>query len=167
MKSLFIITLITTALWGGYRIVSKIQANRHYLGYLKRAADANSIDLAKQELGKAITEIEKQGLTSGFTSVLYNTPSEDVGFWYKNLKTSLKDLEDLPAASPSFEKSNMLLKLRETLLDGGEHGEDITYPKAVYLHPYNVFVAWFGIVSCITLLISFFITGNRAGWFEK
>ena len=54
--------------------------------YLKRAADSNTVELAVDNLKVALNYIEANNMTSGHTSVLYNSPDEDVAFWYdKNL----------------------------------------------------------------------------------
>ena len=165
MKNLFILFLASLLFWGGYCVVNKIQAKQNYIGYLKRAADANSIEMAKKELSKAITEIERQGLTSGYTSVLWKTPDEDLGFWYDNLKTSLKELSELPVESSGLEKSNMLMKLRETLLDHNKDGDSVTYPKGVFLYPSNTIIAIWGSLSLILTVIFFLIAGIKYDWF--
>ena len=45
---------------------------------LKRAADANSIELATKELEAVLKYAEDNQLTSGYTSIIYNTPDEEV-----------------------------------------------------------------------------------------
>ena len=42
-----------------------IQFKQSCKGYLKRAADSNTVELAKQELGKAVDYIEANNLTEG------------------------------------------------------------------------------------------------------
>lgn len=149
-----IILLLPILFWTGYRAVADIKFNRGCGGYLKRAADANSVELAKAELTKAIHYIESRGMTTGYTSIVYNTPDEDVGFWYTNLKTSLKDLEDLgPNASP-MEKSNTLIKLRETLLDHGNGTEHVTMPSGISVYPNNLGVAVLASFGTLLALIS-------------
>ncbi|TSC53252.1 MAG: hypothetical protein LiPW39_385 [Parcubacteria group bacterium LiPW_39] len=64
---------------------------------IKRAADANTIELASKEMEVVVSYIEKRGLTEGYTSILYNTPDEDVGFWHQNLKASLGELRGIGA----------------------------------------------------------------------
>ena len=100
-------------------------------GYLKRAADANTVELAAENLQFALTEIEARGLTEGTTRVLWHTPTRDVGFWYTNLSASLAELSGVTEASTPLEKSNMLIKPRETLLDQGETKEEITAPAGI------------------------------------
>ncbi len=34
-------------------------------------------------------------MTSGYTSILWQTPDEDIGFWYTNLKASQQELQNL------------------------------------------------------------------------
>ena len=168
MKSfvLLLLSFISLLLWGGYRIVASVHAEQDYIGYLKRAADANSVEMAKVELTRAVTELERQRLTNGYTSILYRTPSEDIGFWYTNLKTSLKELQDLPPNSSSLEKSNMLIKLRETLLDGGKDGENITCPDGISVYPLNTAIALWAIISLILGIISFCNLGYKKGLFK-
>lgn len=121
-------------------------------GYLKRAADSNSVELARNELDTALKYIESEGLTSGYTSVLYRTPDEDVGFWYRNLKTSQAELLLLPATATPLEKSNMLMKLRETLLDSGEKSVHVTLPSGISVFPnnvgYSIWLAISGLLLC-------------------
>ncbi len=116
-------------------------------GRLKRAADANTVELAKEELTAATSYLESRKMTTGYTSVIYQTPDEDVGFWYKNLKASLEELQKVAPNATPLEKSNLLIKLRETILD--HHGsESVTEPEGISRFPFNSVI--------IGLLISFF-----------
>ena len=123
--------------------VLRIQFKQDIGGHLKRAADANTVELASKELRTALDNIERRGLMEGYTSVIYRTPDEDVGFWYQNLKASYDELKRLPNTASMLEKSNMLIKLRETLLDDNEKGMSVTVPGGISRFPYN---ALFGIV---------------------
>lgn len=139
-------------------IIKSIQFNQACGGNLKRAADANSVEIAKQELKTALDYMEVNSLTSGYTSVLWKTPDEDIGFWYKNLKTAYNELDSLPENSSSLEKSNMLIKLRETLLDHGKT-DTITVPDGISRYPQNAFWGVMMWISGIVLLVSWaFIT---------
>lgn len=167
MKKLFIFFVASLLLCGFFYTVKEIQAKQNYLGYLKRAADAGSVELAKSELSKALTEIEKRELTSGYTTVLWQTPDQDIGFWYLNLKGLLKDLEGLNENSSPMEKSNMLMKLRESLLDdNGESGVDVTYPEGISIYPYNRIFALWATLNFLCLTGSyFFFRRERLGKF--
>ena len=130
-------------------IVVGVQADRKCVGYLKRAADANSPELAIEELGVALGYMEGEGWTTGFTSIIYTTPDEDVGFWYKNIKQSQESLRKLPKEASDLEKSNALMKLRETLLDDGKY---VTSPTGISRYPRNGLWAVIIIVGVLLLV---------------
>ncbi len=113
-------------------------------GHMKRAADANTIEMATEEMRIVVQQIETKGLTEGYTSIMYRTPDEDVGFWYRNMKSSLAELESISQNATQLEKSNVLMKLRETLLDSAKNGDSITAPPGIPRYPYNTSYAAFG-----------------------
>lgn len=151
----------------GTQIYKSIQLERNCSGYLKRAADANTIQMAENELVKTISYLEANNLTTGYTSAIYNTPDEDIAFWYNNLKVSHEELTKLGDSASSLEKSNMLIKLRETLLDHGQNSENITMPDGLSRFPNNL--AWF-IANCVSLILLVWVfvakIYNIDGWFE-
>ncbi len=135
-----------------FRIYSSIVIKQELTGHLKRAADANSIELALAELTTSLDYIEKNNLTRGYTSIVYKTPDEDLEFWYKNLKASKEELEKTENSS-SLEKTNVLLKLRETLLDEGEKGSRTTFPEGLSIYPNNKLFALLFLVSLLFIPI--------------
>ena len=139
----------------GVRVSKKIEIKQNLTGYLKRASNANTIDLAKKELAIAVNYIEAKNLTSGYTSILYKTPDEDLGFWYINLKESLIELENLKSES-ALEKSNVLIKLRESLLSSGESSSVIA-PEGLSVFPNNKLWAFLVSSSLILLLTGFIL----------
>ncbi|MCA9487732.1 MAG: hypothetical protein KC516_02110 [Nanoarchaeota archaeon] len=151
-KVFFWILLTSLVICGITRAIKRyVILEKECVGYLKRAADANTIPLAKEELTKALKHIEKKGWTSGYTSLLWQTPDEDLGFWYKNLKNSLDELNSLPENASSLEKSNMLMKLRETLIDQTSDGISVTFPTGLDVFPNN----WaYGIWGWSSLLLA-------------
>lgn len=118
-------------------IVKEVHLNQNCTGHLKRAADANTIELALTELNQAVAYCESNNLTNGYTSVFYNTPDEDIEFWFKNLKASQAELKSVTPETTSLERTNILMKLRETLTDHGEKGINITYPDGLSRYPNN------------------------------
>ena len=144
-------------------IVKSVQFDIGCGGHLKRAADANTIELAMQELEVSVAYCKDQNLTSGYTSVFYRTPDEDIGFWFKNLSASLAELEALPATSSSLEKSNILIKLRETLLDQGKE-VSVTLPFGISRYPNNLMLGIPFIILCLWMIIGwifFFVELNQ------
>lgn len=134
--------------WMVVRIFAGINFDRNCEGYLKRAADANTVDLAAENLEVAVKYAEQNGLTSGFTSVVYRTPDEDVGFWYKNLTASLEELRAVKPETSQLERTNVLMKLRESILDQGEH-TSVTTPSGISVFPNNGMYAFWGWISII------------------
>jgi hypothetical protein len=154
MKRVFGTMLILPFLiWTGIRIYDNVQFNRNCGGHIKRAADANTIELATQEMTTVITYLENNNMTSGYTSVTYTTPSEDVGYWYKNLKSALGELQKVTPDTPQLTRSNVLLKLRETLLDHSSSGETVTAPDGISVFPSNAGLFWFGWFSFVMAII--------------
>ena len=110
----FVVTIVLISSLGvfGIVIVKNVQLKQNCTGYLKRAADANSVEMAKSQLEKALKYIEENNLTAGYTSVLWKTPDEDIEFWYNNIKTIYDELSKVDENTSSLEKSNILMKLR-------------------------------------------------------
>lgn len=120
---------------------------------LKRAADANSIELAIKELEAVLKYAEDNQLTSGYTSIIYNTPDEDIEYWYQNLKYAYTELTTISNDCSVLEKSNALMKLRETILDSTERGETVTMPAGLSRYPNNLLWALFMFSGIITLCV--------------
>lgn len=117
--------------------VKSVTLKQNCTGYLKRAADANTIETAKEQLQKSIQYLEANNLTTGYTSVLWKTPDEDIGFWYKNLKASENVLSGIDSTASTLERTNVLMKLRETLMDNGEKSDKVTVPDGLSRYPNN------------------------------
>jgi len=139
--SLFVFSLV---------IYNSISLKQECTGYLKRAADANTVESATEQLQKSIHYLESNGLTNGYTSVLWQTPDEDIEFWYKNLKASESELLKVDSTTSSLEKTNLLMKLRETLIDNGEKGDKLTVPNGLSRYPNN---GTWAIFLCLSFLI--------------
>lgn len=67
----FITVVATVVLLGGtgYRTVAHINYDRYCEGYLKNAADANSVEQAQERLAIAVKYINDHKLNDGFTSI--------------------------------------------------------------------------------------------------
>ena len=148
-----IVGAVLGLVWIAITSINSINFDIDCEGHLKRAADANSIKLAKQELKIALDYIEGHDMTSGNTAVLWVKPKHELDFWYNNIKSSYDELEALPEDVSGLERSNMLIKLRETLIDHrGDSGDSVTTPPKIANYP-NHFIIWlFGWVSIIVLI---------------
>ena len=150
-KLLGFILVLPFLAWATVRIVADIQYSRYCGDHLKRAADANTVELAIQEMDVSLAYIEARGLTQGYTNVLWTTPDCDMGFWYKNLTQARDELRAVKPETTMLERTNILMKLRETLLDhSGESGrEKVTQPGGISIAPNNAEYAWWGLVSLV------------------
>lgn len=165
MRKLIGVMLCISLIWfGGVRMYKSIVFGIDCTGHLKRAADANTVELATTELETAIKFLEKERITEGYTSILYRTPDEDVGFWYSNLKSSLGELQQVTSSSTQLEKSNLLIKLRETLIDHSKEGVSVTAPDGISIFPNNSGYFFWGILSMILFVVgkAYFICGLGA-----
>lgn len=152
MKKVFCIILAIVISIGGvvpwvYTIVKSIQFNSACGDYLKLAADANNIDIAEKHLTTAVEYLEKNDMTTGYTKVFIYYPKNDVGLWYENLKTAQTQLRETRTRDyTDLEESNVLMKLRETLLDGSGC---LTHPFGVSIK--HNFTLWFWLNSILWL----------------
>ena len=141
----------------------RIDFNQNCVGYLEQAADANTVELALDRLDKALNHIEKNQWTSGYTSILWKTEDENIGFWYANLVASRQELVSALGSS-QLEKTNVLMKLRETLTeDDGDNGTSITYPSGLWKYPHN---ALYAIIAWIVNIIGLVAFGFGVAWLE-
>ena len=138
-----VLALITPVLCG----VKAIKFNKDCSGYLKEAADANTAEIALERITKALDYIERNHLTDGYTSVLWNTEDENVGFWYENIKACKAELK-MCLNSSQLEQTNVLMKVRESLMDGNR----LTLPKGISRYPDNAVWMIFGWLSALLLL---------------
>jgi hypothetical protein len=137
------------------RIYYSVEFSLNCEQYIKRAAVANTIELAKENLDVVIKYLEKNELTNGIVSVFLHQPENDVGFWYSNLKASVDELSKVKENTTQLEKSNLLIKLRETLLDDGSVS-GVTLPSGITIYPYNVLYAG-GFFLCFFMVIFGFV----------
>lgn len=144
-----IIAVIVFCAWMTVRVIKSVQFDMGCTQYIKRAADASNIETAKGELAKAISYAEKNNLNEGVVSIFFHQPKNDVGYWYNNLKEAYSELESLSEDATSLEKTNVLMKLRETLTDEAETGISVTIPQGISIYPNNVLFFWWGLISVI------------------
>lgn len=146
----FMLALISPVL----TTIKSIQFDQKCGGYLKQAADANSVELAERQLNLAIDYIEQHELTSGYTSVLWNTEDENIEYWYNNLKQCQKELAATKDNS-TLENTNVLMKLRESLTDVDQNGTTLTIPYGISRYPNNLLYGVLNIISGIVFILYF------------
>ena len=157
-KTFLILAIICTIVFGSWatvRIVKTVQFDFDCGAYLKRAANANTVELAKEELKKAIDYVEDKELTEGIVSLFLKNPANDIGFWYQNMKSAYDELENLPENSSSLEKTNVLMKLRESLTDSGDSNgtTNVITPSGITVYPDNMLYFIWGFLSCVATIV--------------
>jgi ABC-type dipeptide/oligopeptide/nickel transport system permease component len=135
--------------WMAVRIVQAVQFNFNCEAYLTRAANANTIELAKVELAKAVNYAEQNNLTEGIVSIFLKNPANDIGFWYRNMKSAYEELEALPDDASALEKTNVLMKLRESITTDDGNGTSVIVPDGIEIYPANVPYFWWGMLSIL------------------
>ena len=152
---LLVLSIISLLVYGGVRIYEWISFDINCGDRLARAAHANTISIARDELTVAVNYAKEHGMTTGYTSLCYYTPDEDVEFWYKNLTAALEKLKSFEGKEISpLEQSNVLLKLRESLRTNGKDGSATIAPPGITIYPHNAFYAWWAWISGIILGVS-------------
>ena len=160
---LALLLTICSIIWIVARTVEYVRFDINCGGHLKRAADANTIGLAQEELQSALEYMEESGLTDGSTHVLWKTPATDIGFLYQNLSDANAELLYLPESTSSLERTNVLMKLRETILDEGQH-VSVTLPEGISVYPSQRMYFWSAWIlfplTCVFWLAGFVFYGD-------
>lgn len=150
--------IMLLALCGVMTFPARIHFDQRIGGHLKRAADAATLEVAHEELQTALEAAKEEGFTRGYTSVFYETPDEDVGFWYGNLIKAAEEIKSVLAKTDASANDHnlALARLRQVLLDHVQGNEKITFPHGLEVYPYNGLIGAIGVVG-ILLLLAFFI----------
>ena len=152
--ALAVICTVLFGIWSGVRIVNAVTFSLNCNAYIKRAADASTVSIAKTELGKAIDYAERNNLTEGIVSVFIKDPKNDVGFWYGNMVAAYEELDGLSEDAAALEKTNVLMKLRESLTDNsGDNGMRVTVPNGISVYPNNVAYFWWCLLSLLAACV--------------
>ena len=169
--TLISIAAVSLLAHGGVRTFNEISYDQQVEGHLKLAADANSTELAEQKLKIAIEGMDARGICKKgddncFTSIIYRTPDEDVGFWRKNVEGTLAGIQAMTPEerADNLTESNQLMKIRETLLDSGQHGDHVTSPAGIAVYGYNRAFALWVTVSILAFGMALLIPERRRDW---
>ena len=146
------------------RLIKTVQFDKNCTQYLKRAADASTVELALDELNKAIRYAETNNLTSGYVSIFIQQPTNDIGYWYKNMVACRDELKAIPEDATVLERSNLLMKVRESLTDNGKNGVSITCPAGLDVYPDNKPYFWVTTISFF--LMSIFYSMAFIAWYH-
>ena len=137
-----------------YTIIQGIKFDAQCGDYLKLSADANNLEIAEKHLSKAIDYLERENLTSGYNKVFFYYPKNDIGLWYENLKSTQLQLQETIKKSnyTELEESNMLMKLRETIIDG----QHLTLPMGIPITEHFNVIWWLNSLMWLWWLVLLF-----------
>jgi hypothetical protein len=117
--------------------------------HLALAAESANIELATRHIELALKYIDANELNVGYTSLIYKTPNEDVGFWRENIAASLAELKQVKPETGQYERTTILLKLGSNLTSRGAWGSTVTAPQGTSIFPYNWLFAFWATVSTV------------------
>ena len=156
LVALAIISILVPFVYYGAMIVRGIEFNIDCTGYLSLAVNANSVEIAEERLTTAIEYLEANNMTSGDCKfIIANRPENNIDFWYTNLKSAQAQLREIITnnTASELEKSNVLIKLRETLLDDNE----LVIPENLWIYPNQTIIIIFAIIMGGLLIFAFVI----------
>ena len=130
-------------------LIKSAQFTQDCKGYLEQCSNANSVEMALDRLDRAVRYLERNDLTTGYTSILWKTEDENIGFWYENLQVCKQELKKALGAT-QLEQTNVLMRVRESLLKNGDKGEFLIIPDGIVKYPHNL---WYGIGLWISLFL--------------
>ena len=146
---LCVICIIVPMIVYGVAIFKTIRMNVNCINYFEMAADANNVEIAEKHLTTGINYLETNNITQGSTGIIFHKPTNNIGFWYENLKSAQEQLIEMNQKEDltELEESNALMKLRETLLDSEGR---VTHPSMISFVPGHI--SWFWWMIFIWLL---------------
>jgi hypothetical protein len=160
---LAIISIIVPFIYYGAMIVRDIEFDRDCTSYLYLSANANSIEIAEERLTTAIEYLEEHNLTSGDCRfIIANRPANNIEYWYNNLKSAQLQLREIITnnTASELEKSNVLIKLRETLLDD----DDLVIPENLCFYPNQTIIIIMSLIIWGLWILAFAIFTNLDDW---
>ncbi len=153
-KLFLVLGIICTVLFGAWatlRIVKAVSFDMNCHAYIHRATGATEIETAKVELTKAIKYIEENNLTEGTVSIFLKNPRNDLGFWYSTLKSAYKELDTFSENATQLEKSNYLMRMRESFYEVG-------LPNGISIYPHNVLYFWWSMLSLLGAAVFYILS---------
>lgn len=143
--------------WAATVIVLSIQFDQKCSGHILNACNATTVELASSELRTALDYLEEKELITGYTSILYKTEKDNIGFFYNNVKNCYEYVETLKEQNiEPFNQALQLQSIKDKLVAelGHKNGkaEFIRKPQGISRYPHNLaYCIW--VSSSILLLI--------------
>ena len=168
VKSIFWISVLSFVIWAGVRIDKDYDLDAEGAGHFFRAYKANTVSSALDEWNKGIAFLERENLTEGNTGAFWQTPSDDLEFFYQNVLEMRDFLKTLPdtLSLESFDQKvisnegNPVRDLSFTVFDRKALLERMeatvkNSPGGMSIYPHNYSYA----IWCWISILLFIITG--------
>lgn len=152
----FLLTIVCALAFIGWaitRVVFGVAFDTGCDDYISQAASSPDPAIAASRLDAAISYAESHNLTSGNTGIFITYPTNDIGFWYKRMVDSRAILRALPPTDTPLEISNTMMRVRETLVEGGKNGDSTVAPGDISIYPSNAAFFWWGWLSILGTIL--------------
>jgi len=148
--ALAILFTMSFLIWSGVRIYAAVDFSLGYNSYAKLAANASTVELALRHLDEAIGYVERQEYGDGTVSIFVKNQNNNVGIWRENLIGARDELRNMPEDADITARTNLLMKLREVLMDSTSSSSDVvTHPSGISVYPNNVGYFWWCVLSTL------------------
>lgn len=144
-----ILATIIFLTWAVFRLNALFEFQEEIQGYLQNYVEAGTVDVALDNLNKALQALEEKEMTDGTTGIFREYPNDDVGLWYNNLLKSRNQLIAIENQS-EYAKSIILEKQRNGLTG---NGTSIELPEGISAFPHNKIFFWWGTMSGIAAVV--------------
>lgn len=137
--------------------LKRIDLTQNITSYIDMAASSSSVETAYDNLLIAVKNAEDRGLTDGYTSALWRTQEESIGEWYKNLKSSLSELEAVNGR-PAYESKLVLDRVQSSLSRYEQYSNTQRYtPAGLAFYPHNLLWGLLRIIAPLILMFALLV----------
>jgi len=155
LVSLIVVTACCISWW--YQL--KVEC----IDYLKLAGDAPTVEKAYEFLSKCMSYVERKGITSGNSGIIFHPPRADLEIWYGQIRGARDTAKvilgkDGSGSLDQLERDNALMKIREVLLDHGESGTTVTKPPWLSWYPHQGAILVWWVLTFVILVVGVLVS---------
>lgn len=134
----------------GYALHKHLKKKALFDDYIVAAYKAEDAKTAKKQFRRAMVWIEENGAKEGFTSVSYQSPTDNVNDWYENVANVDDEMDRLVITKDTPQPwRQSMVHHRLVLVDGDGKVTSVQTPRGLYLHPNNRFFGWSTAVALV------------------
>lgn len=144
---LFLVSLLLSVPFFSWSITRIVKSNHfddncnyHISEALKAdgSISSKSLDYSANEMRVALSYIESNNLTTGYTTISDRQQDEDLGLYYSGLKTKLAYIDGLKSKTPEeLERYRLYVDMRNM------KPKELNYPAGISVFPHNTaYMIW-------------------------